>query len=45
VISISVIIDPTRKIAKTIAPFALFGGLITILGGIGDEMQMNDGTI
>jgi hypothetical protein len=23
----------------------LFGGLITILGGIGDEMQMNDGTI
>jgi hypothetical protein len=39
VISIAVIIDPTRKIAKIIAPFALFGGLITILGGIGDEMN------
>jgi hypothetical protein len=35
-------IDPTRKFAKIIAPFALFGGLITILGGIGDEFQDSD---
>jgi hypothetical protein len=32
------IADPTRKLAKITAPFGLFGGLITILGGIGDEM-------
>jgi hypothetical protein len=35
---VTIIIDPTRKIAKIIAPFALFGGLITIIGGIQDEM-------
>ncbi|MDR3257884.1 MAG: DUF5378 domain-containing protein [Mycoplasmataceae bacterium] len=36
-ICVAVVIDPTRKLAKIIAPFALFGGLITILGGIGQD--------
>jgi hypothetical protein len=44
-ICVSIITDPTRKLAKIIAPFALFGGLITILGGIGDELALNDGSI
>jgi len=33
-VCIFLIIDPSRKIAGVIAPFCLFGGLITILGGV-----------
>lgn len=29
---LSIIFDPTRKVARVISPFALFGGLITIFG-------------
>jgi hypothetical protein len=36
-ICLSVVLDPTRKIAKIIAPFAIFGGLITLIGGLGDD--------
>jgi hypothetical protein len=28
------IIDPSRKTLRIIAPFAIFGGLITLFGGI-----------
>jgi hypothetical protein len=28
------IIDPTRKSLRVVAPFAIFGGLITLFGGI-----------
>jgi hypothetical protein len=33
----AIIVDPTRKIAKAIAPFGIFNCLITILGGIGQD--------
>jgi hypothetical protein len=35
---ISIIVDPTRRMAQVLSPFALFGGLITIcaLSTVGD---------
>jgi hypothetical protein len=38
----SIVVDPTRKTSQVIAPFAIFGGLITIcaldVGGESPEM-------
>jgi hypothetical protein len=36
-ICLAVVVDPSRKIAKIIAPFAIFGGLITLIGGMSGE--------
>lgn len=36
------VVDPTRRAAKIAAPFAIFGGLITILGGVEDLQNMRD---
>ena len=39
-ISIAIVVDPTRKGARAIAPMAIFGGMITVFGQI---MLGNDG--
>jgi hypothetical protein len=36
-ICLSFIVDPTRKIAKIIAPFAFFGGLVPLIGDLNND--------
>jgi hypothetical protein len=38
IICIAVIADPSRRFAKIIAPFALLGGVLTIIAGVPDEL-------